>query len=245
MKLPFLTIFLVFVIVLTVRLQMSKRSEKDVNKEFWERELRANSVRRKDIENLPYIPFDPAMIPEHPELEDERVNEYITELKGLKGKRILNCTGQTNTDLKLEYGAANITKLTEYDGNYTILVRTIARLAEKYLIHSARFLEDVSTAETPKDGQEQAFTPKTAGLQSDQEQFFKEQSSTLKADAQKLLEYGISIGTDVRLNYELLGQLYAENNDFAKIEGLKATAETLNSLSKEPILRMLDRLMPV
>ena len=185
------------------------------------------------------------MIPEHPELEDERVNEYITELKGLKGKRILNCTGQTNTDLKLEYGAANITKLTEYDGNYTILVRTIARLAEKYLIHSARFLEDVSTAETPKDGQEQAFTPKTAGLQSDQEQFFKEQSSTLKADAQKLLEYGISIGTDVRLNYELLGQLYAENNDFAKIEGLKATAETLNSLSKEPILRMLDRLMPV
>ena len=234
MKLPFLTIFLVFVIVLTVRLQMSKRSEKDVNKEFWERELRANSVRRKDIENLPYIPFDPAMIPEHPEIEDERVNEYITELKGLKGKRILNCTGQTNTDLKLEYGAANITKLTEYDGNYTILVRTIARLAEKYLIHSARFLEDVSIQDDSETAQEH-----------NDRQISQQMSDTLKADAQKLLEYGISIGTDVRLNYELLGQLYAENNDFAKIEGLKATAETLNSLSKEPILRMLDRLMPV
>ena len=234
MKLPFLTIFLVFVIVLTVRLQMSKRSEKDVNKEFWERELRANSVRRKDIENLPYIPFDPAMIPEHPELEDERVNEYITELKGLKGKRILNCTGQTNTDLKLEYGAANITKLTEYDGNYTILVRTIARLAEKYLIHSARFLEDVSIQDDSETAQE-----------NNDRQISQQMSDTLKADAQKLLEYGISIGTDVRLNYELLGQLYAENNDFAKIEGLKTTAETLNSLSKEPILRMLDRLMPV
>ena len=226
MKLPFLTIFLVFVIVLTVRLQMSK--------EFWERELRANSVRRKDIENLPYIPFDPAMIPEHPELNDERVNEYITELKGLKGKRILNCTGQTNTDLKLEYGAANITKLTEYDGNYTILVRTIARLAEKYLIHSARFLEDVSIQDDSETAQE-----------NNDRQISQQMSDTLKADAQKLLEYGISIGTDVRLNYELLGQLYAENNDFAKIEGLKATAETLNSLSKEPILRMLDRLMPV
>ena len=234
MKLPFLTIFLVFVIVLTVRLQMSKRSEKDVNKEFWERELRANSVRRKDIENLPYIPFDPAMIPEHPELEDERVNEYIAELKGLAGKRILNCTGQTNTDLKLEYGAANITKLTEYDGNYTILVRTIARLAEKYLIHSARFLEDVSIQDDSETAQE-----------NNDRQISQQMSDTLKADAQKLLEYGISIGTDVRLNYELLGQLYAENNDFAKIEGLKTTAETLNSLSKEPILRMLDRLMPV
>ena len=234
MKLPFLTIFLVFVIVLTIRLQMSKRSEKDVNKEFWERELRANSVRKKDIENLPYIPFDPAIIPEHPELDDERVNEYITELKGLKGKRILNCTGQTNTDLKLEYGAANITKLTEYDGNYTILVRTIARLAEKYLIHSARFLEDVSTQDDSETAQE-----------NNDRQISQQMSDTLKADAQKLLEYGISIGTDVRLNYELLGQLYAENNDFAKIEGLKATAETLNSLSKEPILRMLDRLMPV
>ena len=234
MKLPFLTIFLVFVIVLTVRLQMSKRSEKDVNKEFWERELRANSVRRKDIENLPYIPFDPAMIPEHPELEDERVNEYIAELKGLAGKRILNCTGQTNTDLKLEYGAANITKLTEYDGNYTILVRTIARLAEKYLIHSARFLEDVSIQDDGETAQE-----------NNDRQISQQMSDTLKANAPKLLEYGISIGTDVRLNYELLGQLYAENNDFAKIEGLKATAETLNSLSKEPILRMLDRLMPV
>ena len=202
MKLPFLTIFLVFVIVLTVRLQMSKRSEKDVNKEFWERELRANSVRRKDIENLPYIPFDPAMIPEHPELEDERVNEYIAELKGLAGKRILNCTGQTNTDLKLEYGAANITKLTEYDGNYTILVRTIARLAEKYLIHSARFLEDVSTHESEENHQEQISV---------------QQSATLKTDAVKLLEYGVSIGSDVRLNYELLGKIYAENNDFAKI----------------------------
>lgn len=240
MKLPFLTIFLVFVIVLTIRLQMSKRSEKDVNKEFWERELRANSVRKKDIENLPYIPFDPAIIPEHPELDDERVNEYITELKGLAGKRILNCTGQTNTDLKLEYGAANITKLTEYDGNYTILVRTIARLAEKYLIHSARFLEDVSTQGGFDDGQDSA-----SDQQNDQRRIFEEQSATLKADAVKLLEYGVSIGTDVRLNYELLGQIYADNNDFAKIENLRATAETLNSLSKEPILRMLDRLMPV
>ncbi len=230
MKLPFLTIFLVFVIILTIRLQMSKRSEKDVNKEFWDRELKANSVRRKDIDNLPYIPFDPAIIPEHPELNDERVDEYVTELKGLYGKRILNCTGRTNTDLKLEYGAANITKLTEYDGNYTILVRTIARLAEKYLIHSARFLEDVSTQEEGTD---------SAG------QISHQQASVLKADAVKLLEYGISIGTDVRLNYELLGQIYADNNDFAKIEGLKTTAENLKSLSKEPILRMLDRLMPV
>ncbi|MDE7270789.1 MAG: hypothetical protein K2N81_10005, partial [Acetatifactor sp.] len=43
---------------------------------------------------------------------------------------IVNLTGFSNTDLKLEYGTANITVLTEYDQNYTLLVSTLQQWAD-------------------------------------------------------------------------------------------------------------------
>ncbi len=225
MRLPFLTSFLLFIIILSVQMKRNERKEDELKKSFWDRELAANSVRKKNIDSLPYIQFDPSSIPAHTELGDERVNEYLAELSSLSGKRILNCTGKSNTDLKLEYGAPNITKLTEYDGNYTILVRSLARLAEKYLIHSAGNLENISTDSGASE----------AGNITGQ------QSQQLRDDALKILEYGISVGTDVRLNYELLARLYMEAGNRAGVKKLKESAESINSLSKEPILRMLDR----
>ena len=46
-------------------------------------------------------------------------------ITGLKDKKILNLTGISNTELKLSYGAAN---LTEYDDNFTTLIKAIASL---------------------------------------------------------------------------------------------------------------------
>ena len=43
-------------------------------------------------------------------------------------RRILNLTGISNTELKLSYGAANLTELTEYDDNFTTLIKAIASL---------------------------------------------------------------------------------------------------------------------
>ncbi len=222
----FFTVFIPFIVIFTILLRRSSRKGESAQKAFWERELLANSTRRKDIENLPYIPFDISLIPAHRDLEDQRIDELLEELASLSGKRILNCTGKSNTDLKLEYGAPNITKLTEYDSNYTVLVRSLARLAEKYLLHASKSLQDISTS-GGDSGSLTAISP--------------EKAAALRSDAKKLLEYGISIGTDVRLNYELLAGIYKTGNDIAAIEGLKSVAVTLNSLSREPILRMLDR----
>ena len=44
------------------------------------------------------------------------INELNTGLiEALKEKKILNLSGFTNTDLKLEYGVGNLTDLTDYD----------------------------------------------------------------------------------------------------------------------------------
>ena len=37
-------------------------------------------------------------------------------------------SGISNTELKLSYGAANLTELTEYDDNFTTLIKAIASL---------------------------------------------------------------------------------------------------------------------
>ena len=59
------------------------------------------------------------------------INELNTGLiEALKEKKILNLSGFTNTDLKLEYGVGNLTELTDYDNNYVTLSRSLARIAE-------------------------------------------------------------------------------------------------------------------
>lgn len=202
MKMPIFTIFVLFILALTARLHYSKRKEGSNIKAFWDLEAKANSTRMKDISNLDYIKI-PNDLPLHHEIEDIHLQENIRIIDELKDKRIFNLTGMTNTEVKLEYGAPNITRLSEYDLNYTNLVRAISKIGEKYI------------------------------------------ELDMKKDAITILDYGICINTDVRLNYELLASLYSEEQRYDKIQELKNKASELNSLSKEPILRSLDKLLPV
>jgi len=203
MRMPFLTTLLIIIFILTIQLKRTEGREEKIEEEFWERERKSNSVRKKNIDNLNYIPFDPEMLPLNIEVHDSEIKTYIDELGSLKDKRILNCTGKSNTDLKLEYGTANINALSEYDQNYTTLVHNIAFIAQYYF------------------------------------------DNGYIAEAKMLLEYGISICTDVKLNYDLLGKIYCNEGNFEKIEELRQKASVLNSLSKGPIIRALDALMPV
>ena len=59
------------------------------------------------------------------EEELNSLSECMSTLEDLTSKKIVNLTGISNTDLKLEYGTANITVLTEYDQNYTVLARCL------------------------------------------------------------------------------------------------------------------------
>ena len=108
--------------------QKVKREQREEEK-FWEREAAANSVRRKPIDALDYIkiPTDlpTELLPEHPDIPG-----IIATVEGLRGQKILNLTGYSNTDLKLEYGTANITELSAYDDNYTTLVTTLQKWAD-------------------------------------------------------------------------------------------------------------------
>lgn len=226
--------FLFFIIIKIARNRSVKKVQKE-DESFWERERKANETRKVNIDNLPYIVLHEGQLPLHKELPDSRAQNYINDIESLYEKEILNCTGMSNTDLKLKYGAANITRLSECDQNFTVLVRSLARLAERYLDFSKEqeesedlsvLFEGTAFADTDADISEKTVLSSVS-------------NDILIKDAQKLLEYSIIIGSDVKLAYELLSSIYIKNGEEDAIKRLILSASMLNSLNKEPILRYL------
>ena len=89
---------------------------------YLKREENANSVRKKDISNLPYIHIPFESLPLDITLKDEKmqskIEKYRKELEYLADKQMLNLIGVSNTELKEQYGVANLDKLTACDLNY-------------------------------------------------------------------------------------------------------------------------------
>lgn len=128
-KIATLLIFAIFCFWHFIEVKIRTRKQEKIEEAFWEREASANNVRRKPIDHLDYIKIPDTLsldlLPDH----IEKAN-IVKSLEGLKKEKILNLTGFTNTDLKLEYGTANITELSRYDSNYTTLVTTLQKWAD-------------------------------------------------------------------------------------------------------------------
>ena len=125
------TSFLIFSIVFFFALKRTNRIEAERENEFWERERRANFTRRKSLDGLNYITIPEELLHMKPVAATEALNTTIKDLNDLSEYQIVNLTGYTNTDLKLEYGTANITILTDFDLHYTNLVTLLQKLAQQ------------------------------------------------------------------------------------------------------------------
>lgn len=127
-----LAAFAIFALAVKVGSATTSKMEKDQEEAFWEREREANSVRRKPIDHLDYIKI-PDTLPFETASTNDIIEGAVAQIKALSSEKILNLTGYTNTDLKLKYGTANITELTEYDNHYTTLVTTLQKWADALL----------------------------------------------------------------------------------------------------------------
>lgn len=143
MKLPFLASFIVLIVLFNISSRKVSRKVEQQEADFWEKERAANSVRKKSLENLEYIHIPTQLLPFETYGENEILRKAEEEILALKDEKIVNFTGITNTDLKLEYGAANITALTQYDLNYTALVVALQKWGQE-LYNQGRF-EDACT----------------------------------------------------------------------------------------------------
>ena len=132
------------VMLLYERKKHSREAERR-EAEFWQREDKANNVRRKDITQLPYINIPYDSLPFISDANGE-IASCQKELLAFKDSKLLNLSGLSNTDLKLMYGVANLPQLSEYDDACTAMYRVIANLGshlskEGYHSEAIAFLE--------------------------------------------------------------------------------------------------------
>ncbi|MGN0317162.1 MAG: hypothetical protein ACI4E1_04410 [Lachnospira sp.] len=147
--------FIILVIILQLFIRKNTRKREQREQDFFEKERKANLVRRQDISKLDYIVLsDDIFLLDRPECNEFQslynnnplIQSAYRDLESLKGKNILNLNGISNTDLKLQYGVANLTTLTECDDNYTLLVKSLsiighALFEEGYYDYARIFLE--------------------------------------------------------------------------------------------------------
>ena len=198
MKFYVLASLIVFIWIIMHNLRKSKRIQNEAERTFWERERLANETRRKPLDNLDYINLPLDYLPMHTMEDNPKVADSLQIINELSLQPIVNLTGFTNTDLKLEYGTANITVLTEYDQSYTLLANTLQTWANE--LYQAGYTNETT----------------------------------------KILEFAVSTRTDVTASYDLLADIYLQSGRKNDIQKLMETAETLNSLSKNVILRHLQ-----
>lgn len=198
MKLPVLASFIIILSVISHLIRKNNRTMESEQKSFWTKEHESNSVRKKPLDDLKYItiPFD--RLPEHVHPDHDTIKDCLSTLHTLSERKIVNLTGITNTDLKLTYGTANITVLTEYDQNFTVLVTTLQKWAEA--------LYDLGAV----------------------------------SDAQSILEFAVSVDSDVTKTYELLASIYDTSRNFSAIQELMEHAKGLTSSSGKIIVRKLE-----
>lgn len=196
----FLISFIIFVVWLRYEINKSKKSSDKHHGDFWEREQQSNFSRKADISSLDYIIVPMDELPFVHTQEDD-LSQIQEQVKLSSQKKLLNLSSSTNTDLKLKYGTANLSLLSEYDQNYSNFIQNLYKWAK--LLYEKGYL----------------------------------------AEAEKVLELGITYHSDISGNYTLLANLYKDKNDFDSIGKLIKKAEELNTLMKDSIIKSLTKIM--
>lgn len=120
-----LAITLVVIIVLGYYRSKATQSQDNAEKAFWEKELAAGNTRRQDLEKLDYITIPLEQFPLGLNTDAEK------ELVALSKERIKNFQGLSNTELKLQYGTANLDELSTYESNFIRLQQVVLEYAKE------------------------------------------------------------------------------------------------------------------
>ena len=103
MRFYFFASFIIFCIWLGYEIHKHRNMEAKNYEAFWDRELAANSTRRKSLDGLNYITIPVEAFPFGLMPLNEQIAEYEQTIRDLAKEPVVNLTGFSNTDLKLEY----------------------------------------------------------------------------------------------------------------------------------------------
>ncbi|HBI60360.1 MAG TPA: hypothetical protein DDY31_03965 [Lachnospiraceae bacterium] len=194
----FFICFIVFVLWLRVKMNRTNSESTLDSESFWEREEKANFTRSKDISALSYLTVSEDELPFSNSTEDEQEAWLEQEVKKFLNRKMINLSAFSNTDLKEQYGIANLDELSEYDQNFLLFIRNLSTWGN-YLYQKNDFTR-----------------------------------------AKQIMEYSLSIESDISTVYTTLGHIYAAEGKLQKIDELITLAENSEAALKDSIIRQLQ-----
>ncbi|NLM14100.1 MAG: hypothetical protein GX209_10185 [Epulopiscium sp.] len=152
MKIPFfLSLFILFIVFYNIKLRKVSKEITNSRKNFLEKEREAMFVRKKSLDNLEYISVsleDLPVLKEEELFSDAEKQAYHHQKSAftLASKPMLNLSGISNTDLKFQYGPANLETLMNYEHNYENLLNALLNWG-KYLKEANRIEDAIAVLE--------------------------------------------------------------------------------------------------
>lgn len=152
MKIPFfLSLFIIFLVFFNIKIKKSNRDAEDSKKKFLEKERQSMFVRKKSLENLDYINISLEGLPLINEKElstyaQKQAYHYQEMALQLILKPMLDLSSTSNTDLKLQYGPANLEALISYEQNYLLLLKTMLNWG-KFLSEANKIEDSIKVLE--------------------------------------------------------------------------------------------------
>lgn len=120
----FFGLILIFIIWLHYEKRKTSKAQVMEKSEFIKREQNANLSRKKDISKLDYITLSTSNLPLE-KSNDDITNHFIETYLTYIDKKIVNLSHLSNTEIKEQYGLANLALLSEYDENFYSLVKLL------------------------------------------------------------------------------------------------------------------------
>lgn len=127
--------FLIAIFIFRHHMKKNSKATDEAHKKFWDKEEASLVVRKKDLEEKDFLhpALDPSLQREEDyfkALDDPSLFRQQTFLFTLLDKNMVNFAHISNTDLRLQYGTANLTIIEAYEDNYNNYIRTLYRLAK-------------------------------------------------------------------------------------------------------------------
>lgn len=197
----FFLCFIVFIIWIRVKSKAESKNKSTWDAAFWARERESNFVRKKNIDDLDYLQISEDQLPFHENAEGKE-RELQEKVRQLLSKKMINLSDMTNTDIKLKYGTANFTLLSEYDQNFSVFIRQLG-IWGCYLYENT---DDIDRA-------------------------------------RQLLEFALSLGSDISSTWLTLAHIYLDQDELEKIQELICEVEGSGFYMKEGISRQLKEII--
>lgn len=127
-------LFIIFIVIYNYKINKVANEIDKVNKDFIERERKARFTRKKPLDNIKFIEPNPNILLtiSQDAIDEDLYNQIILlkkDYEKVSSLKMASFRNKNNTDLKFQYGAANLNTLITFESTYNNLLSIIIKLA--------------------------------------------------------------------------------------------------------------------